>query len=138
MWPNLQFPGDLVTFTKEILNGKLHFLCSWCAQKCTHKCTHNVSVFKINVPLCIKNKEVANRKLRLNFFSSLFVFLIWYRYLWHLNKYSLQYDVWNTTFLLTAMSLCLMFNKNKFWRHFRQFTRFFTREKQSMYLPQLH
>ena len=26
MWPNLQFPADLVTFTEEILNGKLHFL----------------------------------------------------------------------------------------------------------------
>ena len=25
MWPNLQF-ADLVTFTEEILNGKLHFL----------------------------------------------------------------------------------------------------------------
>ena len=28
MWPNLQFPADLVTFTKKILNGKLHLLCS--------------------------------------------------------------------------------------------------------------
>ena len=28
MWPNLQFPADLVTFTEEILNGKLHFLWS--------------------------------------------------------------------------------------------------------------
>ena len=28
MWPNLQFPADLVTFTEEILNEKLHFLCS--------------------------------------------------------------------------------------------------------------
>ena len=28
MWPNTQFPVDLVTFTEEILNGKLHFLCS--------------------------------------------------------------------------------------------------------------
>ena len=27
MWPNPQFPADLVTSTKEILNGKLHFLC---------------------------------------------------------------------------------------------------------------
>ena len=24
----LQFPGNLVTFTEEILNGKFHFLCS--------------------------------------------------------------------------------------------------------------
>ena len=28
MWPNSQFPADLVTFTEEIRNGKLHFLCS--------------------------------------------------------------------------------------------------------------
>ena len=28
MWPNPQFPADMVTFTEEILNGKLHFLCS--------------------------------------------------------------------------------------------------------------
>ena len=27
MWPNPQFPADLVTFTEEIINGKLHFLC---------------------------------------------------------------------------------------------------------------
>ena len=26
MWPNLQFPADLVTLTGEILNGKLHLL----------------------------------------------------------------------------------------------------------------
>ena len=25
---NSQFPADLVTFTEEILHGKLHFLCS--------------------------------------------------------------------------------------------------------------
>ena len=27
MWPNPQFPADLVTFPEEILNRKLHFLC---------------------------------------------------------------------------------------------------------------
>ena len=26
MWPNAQFPADLVTFTEEILNVKRHFL----------------------------------------------------------------------------------------------------------------
>ena len=26
MWPNPQFPADLVTFTEEILNGKLVLL----------------------------------------------------------------------------------------------------------------
>ena len=28
MWPNPQHPADLVTFTEEFLNGKLHFSCS--------------------------------------------------------------------------------------------------------------
>ena len=28
MWPNPQETSDLVTFTEEILNGELHFLCS--------------------------------------------------------------------------------------------------------------
>ena len=28
MWPNPQFHADLVTFTKEILNGKTYFLCN--------------------------------------------------------------------------------------------------------------
>ena len=28
MWPNPQLPADLGTFTKEILNEKLYFLCS--------------------------------------------------------------------------------------------------------------
>ena len=28
MWPNAQETADLVTFTEEILNGKLHFSCS--------------------------------------------------------------------------------------------------------------
>ena len=30
MWTNPQEAADLVTFTEEILNGKLHFLCSVC------------------------------------------------------------------------------------------------------------
>ena len=28
VWPSPQFPEDLITFTEEILNGKLHLLCS--------------------------------------------------------------------------------------------------------------
>ena len=28
MWPNPQFPADLVTFTDEILSGKTSFLCN--------------------------------------------------------------------------------------------------------------
>ena len=28
MWPNPEGGADLVTFTEEIINGKLHFLCT--------------------------------------------------------------------------------------------------------------
>ena len=28
MWPNPELPADLIIFTEEIVNGKLHFLCS--------------------------------------------------------------------------------------------------------------
>ena len=28
MWPNPQKTGNLVTFTEDILNGKLHLMCS--------------------------------------------------------------------------------------------------------------
>ena len=34
MWPNPQFPANLVTLTEEILNGKLDFLCSETAGQC--------------------------------------------------------------------------------------------------------
>ena len=29
MWPNPQFPTDLVTFTEKIFNGKLRFCVQW-------------------------------------------------------------------------------------------------------------
>ena len=40
MWQSPQFPVDLVTFTDEILNGKLHFLCgvSWISQTYFSEC----------------------------------------------------------------------------------------------------
>ena len=36
MGPNSQFPVDLVTLTKEILDRKFHFLCSE-VQKCKQR-----------------------------------------------------------------------------------------------------
>ena len=41
MWPNPQETADLVTFTEEILNGKLHFLCSEYPLKVTLRETSN-------------------------------------------------------------------------------------------------
>ena len=42
MWPNPQFPVDLVKFTEEIFNEKLHFLCC--------ESDHPVNSFQANVP----------------------------------------------------------------------------------------
>ena len=36
MWPNLQFLADLVTFTGEVLKGKLHFFVQWLREKCPY------------------------------------------------------------------------------------------------------
>ena len=41
MRPNPQVPADLVTFTEEILNGKLHFLCSIYKITLTHSSEAN-------------------------------------------------------------------------------------------------
>ena len=55
MWPNPQFPTDLVTFTEEILNGNLHFLCSvihvpllWEIVTNTGTFLTNIYLFKVN------------------------------------------------------------------------------------------
>ena len=41
----IKVPADLVTLTKEILNGKLHFLCS-VFYKMRSKCDQNIMVDK--------------------------------------------------------------------------------------------
>ena len=38
MWPNPQVPADLVAFTEDLLNGKLHFLCSTSSEKARLLC----------------------------------------------------------------------------------------------------
>ena len=50
MWPNQQFLADLVTFTEEILNGKLNFLCS---------VTTNTNKIVEKETLLVNNDEIA-------------------------------------------------------------------------------
>ena len=60
MWPNPQFPADLVTFTEKIFNGKLHFLCSVSCEFCyffpeqlvQNPCITQNIVFKIYLECC--------------------------------------------------------------------------------------
>ena len=53
MRENPQFPADLVTFTEEVLNGKLHFLCS----KDASGCLSEMSSRALNIP------EIARKKV---------------------------------------------------------------------------
>ena len=54
MWPNQQETADLVTFTAEIFNGKLHFLCSVKTDNCsTHK--------RFSTKICIYNNNNNNK-----------------------------------------------------------------------------
>ena len=46
MWPNPQETVDLVTFTGEALNGKLHFLCSVCYKYLLHEYLNLVYFYK--------------------------------------------------------------------------------------------
>ena len=55
MWPNPQFPVDLVTFTEEILNGKLHFFAMIGEAWPDHKCLKSVCFHKEYWPQNYRN-----------------------------------------------------------------------------------
>ena len=55
MRPNLQFPVDSVTFTEEILNGKLHFLCGDIEQKNYLSSSRQEDVFDLFIKICFFN-----------------------------------------------------------------------------------
>ena len=60
MWPNPQETADLVIFTEEILNGKLHFLCSELFQEADiGECGLFALVFIENVLLFFENSITA-------------------------------------------------------------------------------
>ena len=55
MWPKSQFYADLVAFTEEILNGKLHFLCI--VRIFTRKAPSYMFDRVLNTPLRIEKKQ---------------------------------------------------------------------------------
>ena len=58
MWPNPQKTADLVTFSEEILNEKLHFLSSEYSElKGTNKTGHTTITIKIQNDIPKINKE---------------------------------------------------------------------------------
>ena len=68
MWPNLQFPADLVTFTEEILSGKLHFLRSGKNLPNQHSLPSNEIRF-LNVMCFCGQAKILITNLQLFFFS---------------------------------------------------------------------
>ena len=70
MWPNPQFPAHLVTFNEEILNGKLHFLCSVC------KTAENEDVTLVNVSNFGDGKIGKKREISL---IKIFLITYWIR-----------------------------------------------------------
>ena len=63
MWPNPQFPADLLTLTEEILNGKLHFLCNE---------SDNDSIPKDSLTFKVKYKSARLKRWICSKFSAIF------------------------------------------------------------------
>ena len=57
MRPNPLFPADLVTFTKEILNGRVYFLCNEFNIRLTHQMCSNYSHLTF-MNLCKYDKNI--------------------------------------------------------------------------------
>ena len=81
MWSNPQFPADLATFTEEILNGKLHFLCSvtFYANKNTvlfrfsEKFFHQTKRFEIEMIRVLKNRDQISVNFVIFVFNQVFL-----------------------------------------------------------------
>ena len=68
MWPNPQFPADLVTFTEEILKKKLHFLCSGSHDWMFIETISEVSLIIVQITcLDVAGKFIRNKKEPLAF-----------------------------------------------------------------------
>ena len=107
MWPNLQETADLIIFTEEILNGKLHFLCSVKWGKIYQK---KIYWEKINISI-INWEKVFNR-----FADHKIMQLPW---LVNFN-----------TSLVCHITSCLQFNR--LIKTSNDFARFYSNSKESM------
>ena len=64
---NVQFPANLVTFTEEILNGKLHVLCSDWSERCLRLLLNQTDKKSENLSMEVKRFRI----LALKFFKTL-------------------------------------------------------------------
>ena len=73
MWPDPRKTADLVTFTEEILNGKLHFLCSvFCILKANCLILPLLWIYHILLTIHYKYKRNGNEEL----FANLLIILL--------------------------------------------------------------
>ena len=96
MWLNPQFPAALVTFTEEILHGKLQFLCSGIFLRILEifqtSCSVNVKTFCENIWIAASKMNISkyiHRKLILSlqiFFTNLIILFIW-KNLWVIDSF---------------------------------------------------
>ena len=63
MWPNPRETADLVTVTEEILNSKLHFLCSVVSPLTVSRWLGSIKEFDSNFQSGILNKSFEERSL---------------------------------------------------------------------------
>ena len=57
MSQNLPFPADLITFTEEILNGKVHFLCSVSLSSVTEAVVRRYAIKKVSLEISQNSQE---------------------------------------------------------------------------------
>ena len=67
MWPNPQFPIDLVTYTKEILNAKLYYFGSvnkydWEGINCQSKADSRKKIEKNNITIAFMSCMLKKKK----------------------------------------------------------------------------
>ena len=74
---NPQFPVDLVTFTEEIRNGKLHFLCSDGPKALTYKATMR----KLKPKIFSQFTPLFNHLVLTSYLSSIYL-ESWFSWLW--------------------------------------------------------
>ena len=74
MWPNPQFPIDLVTYTKEILNAKLYYFGSvnkydWEGINCQSKADSRKKIEKNNITISFVLHAKKEKNISCSYFK---------------------------------------------------------------------
>ena len=104
MWWNPQYPAefspDLVTFTGEILNGKLHILCVICYNHLLFDCRNSIFPTLMAIPLKYAISKVCHlgfSPLIVHHMNNMVVFLRFYSNLSKKTLYEKLHFLWTVT-----------------------------------------